>query len=441
VIRPLPALGGAALAGAVAIGFFASPAYAAPALSTVTFAPVGTQETWTVPDGVTSITATLAAGSGHDGILFFPDSTSTTMPGGSGAVLHAEIPVTPGERLLVLVGREGDDTLNAGGGEGTFLASPTRGLLAVAGGGGSGPSEFAGYYRTSITGGEGGAGGTTDGSASTTSAAATEMSGGGATQAGGGAGGQRPSTAISQLPIQPCTTPRVAIPGSGGSGPAAVVGGTIVPGPGGLGGQYGDFSDPDPALTGKNSPGGAGGGSGYFGGGGGSYTDANCGGTIPTFDDFVGPGGGGSGYLVAGATQTGTGTNDGDGSLSLSYDTPNGISISDDRVAPGDKVTVTVTGLDDTTDYDIVLHSTPKVLARVTTDAAGSFSQTVTIPDGTPAGAHTITVGGLSGRITVVELLAATGSEPHTAIGAIGATLLLVGGAAILLARRRRRIA
>jgi LPXTG-motif cell wall-anchored protein len=111
----------------------------------------------------------------------------------------------------------------------------------------------------------------------------------------------------------------------------------------------------------------------------------------------------------------------------------------------------------------VVIYSTPTVLGTVVTDAAGTFSKPVTIPD-LVAGAHTlvaygtdssgnprsmalaVTVGGTPARPTATTTatsshgtLAYTGFEAVPAVALAGG--LLVAGAALLLVARRRRTA
>ncbi|MFF2371577.1 hypothetical protein [Agromyces sp. NPDC058110] len=58
----------------------------------------------------------------------------------------------------------------------------------------------------------------------------------------------------------------------------------------------------------------------------------------------------------------------------------------------GGAITVSGTGFEADTTYEIELHSTPQALASVTTDGDGAFSGTGTIAASTPAGAHRVVV-------------------------------------------------
>ncbi len=123
-------------------------------------------------------------------------------------------------------------------------------------------------------------------------------------------------------------------------------------------------------------------------------------------------------------------------------------TLSVDKVTAGDQITVNGSGLPANTPVDIVLHSDPVTLATVTTSASGTFTQQVTIPANTPAGAHTIQVTATGITAPAVDLtvtaagpvLAATGANATPAI--ITGSVLLGGGIAALLIvalRRRRR--
>jgi hypothetical protein len=119
----------------------AAPAGAAPVQLPFTFS--GGSQFWTVPTGVTEATFTLqgAAGGGAAG----------GGAGGLGAEIRATIPVTPGERLTIVVGGEGTSLGIAG-----FNGGGGGGGLVGGGGGGAGGSTSA---ATDGAGGGGGAGG------------------------------------------------------------------------------------------------------------------------------------------------------------------------------------------------------------------------------------------------------------------------------------------
>jgi hypothetical protein len=265
------------------------------AVCTVTFAATGAVDQWTVPAGVTSVAVTLAAGSGA--------SSTAGGQGGQGGRVAANVPVTWGEQLTVVVGLAGADggsggnggfggggsagipqggRAGGGGGGGSFLFETTGGpstLLIAAGGGGGG----GGNSSTS-----GGAGAVQGPGADGTSASTPTAGGGGAGIAAGGSGGLGAGGPVSK--------------GSAGSGPATSANAV------GHGGAGGNSPSPSPDTT------GGGGGGGYFGGGGGGVQDPLA--------IFAGGGGGGTGYLDPSATQVSVSTNTGDGSVVITYAEP-----------------------------------------------------------------------------------------------------------------------
>ena len=165
---------------------------------------------------------------------------------------------------------------------------------------------------------------------------------------------------------------------------------------------------------------------------------------------------------VAGATATYTPTGNYVGPDSFSYIATNGnghslagtvnvtvsaatMTLSTTQVEQGGSLTVSGAGFVAGSSVQIVLHSSPVVLATVVASPGGTFSQSVLIPSATVAGIHTIVVDGgtvvaTSGNLTVIPVLALTGVNP--APGLIGAAALLATGmAALALAATRRRSA
>jgi hypothetical protein len=125
------------------------------------------------------------------------------------------------------------------------------------------------------------------------------------------------------------------------------------------------------------------------------------------------------------------------------------ISPSTSTPAPGDSITLTVSGLTPGTEYQAVLHSTPVLLGSGTANASGVLTLTVTIPSSTTPGAHTITIAAVSdpnSTLAVIALtvagaaLAETGVTPGAGIVA-AIVLLLLGAGALAAVRRRRRAA
>ena len=233
-----------------------------------TFSTVGTH-TWTVPDGVDEVNATLLGASGDPG---------QAASAGLGGETVATLPVTAGEELEIFVGgaasgssggfNGGADTgdNNAGGGGGASDIRQTGATLSdrvLVAGGGAGSGEGA-------EPGVGGDGGGLEGGSGTDSPDADGGDGGGGgTQTSGGAGGDAR----------------------------------------GDGGTFGDGGAP-----GTSFEAGGGGGGGWYGGGGGGRPSTSDG-------DGGGGGGGGSSYIddVANGT-TSAGVNTGDGEVTLEYD-------------------------------------------------------------------------------------------------------------------------
>lgn len=129
--------------------------------TTLLFSPLeltftGEVQIFTVPFGVSSITVTLYGGSGQNGLY---------SPGGRGAMIKSTIPVSHGEKLLLVIGSSGKQRYNGGGkggnggsrgGGGGGATDIRRGLyslsdrILIAGGGGG-----AGGYYDDATGGDG----------------------------------------------------------------------------------------------------------------------------------------------------------------------------------------------------------------------------------------------------------------------------------------------
>lgn len=214
----------------------------------------GTVQTFTVPAGVTSVTAYAWGAGGGNG-------SYANYYGGAGGFATGIITVTPGDTLYIAVG---------GGGLPSNGASGTGGL-------GGWPNAGFGTRGDASGGGGGGYSGIFSGSATLQQINSLLIAGGGGGgtgyQAGGGGGGNNGSNGAG------------ANTGKGGSqaaGGNAGNGDTSPPRAGSAltGGNAGGTGQDDPATTGIND--GGGGGSGYYGGGGGASDGSG--------------GGGGSGY-------------------------------------------------------------------------------------------------------------------------------------------------
>lgn len=307
-------LAAVALAMAVSAPAQAAPAEPEPTSVTEHFAYSGQQESWTVPEGVTSITATVAGASGFD---LAGNEAKTPRSGGAGGVVQTEVPVSPGTELLLLAGQHPapdrganpvfgnrpEDSLFPGGG-GSFLATADEILVAAGGGGGGSRDWFSGAISA-----DGGAGGFALGGPNGRDGGPDAIyAGGGATTTGPGTNGP--------------ASPTVQTPPA--SFAAHVAAGQIVPAFGG----------------GSSVTSIGGGGGGYYGGGAGGEDLSPSGGA-------VGSGGGGSGHLADGLTALSTGANTGHGSITIEYAAPPTISGPDTAEATvGDPFgyTPTVTG-------------------------------------------------------------------------------------------------
>jgi hypothetical protein len=215
------------------------------------FSYTGTEQTWVVPSGVTSIDVDVRGAEGGAGDI--------TTPGGKGGRVETTLTVTPGETLYVYVGGQGGDLVPPNtAGFGGFNGGGPGGIDDVDGNGpargGGGASEIrrggnTPENRVAVGGGGGGAeccqdgnggdGGGTTGAAGGTSGGSSP--GGGGTQTTGGSGGNNGAPGIFWQG------------GTGGNGNRA--------GGGGGGGWYG-------------GGGGGGAGLGSGGGGGSSYPPA-----------------------------------------------------------------------------------------------------------------------------------------------------------------------
>lgn len=121
------------------------------------------------------------------------------------------------------------------------------------------------------------------------------------------------------------------------------------------------------------------------------------------------------------------------------------LSLSSTSAAPGQQITLTVTGLTPGDGYEAVLNSAPMLLGSGIANGNGVLRLTVTIPRGATVGAHTITIAAVStpsailasAAFTVTGSLALTGpSSPPSLLSS--ALVLLFAGAGVLLGRRSR---
>ncbi|MFC0453637.1 glycine-rich protein [Rhodococcus jostii] len=210
---------------------------------TCTFTFTGNAQSFTVPEGITSLAVTATGGRGGNST-----GSNGAILGGLAAVATGQLTVAAGDALYIQVGGNGGD----GDGEAGYNGGGGGGTGASGGGGASdvrtGTGELA--DRKIVASGGGGAGDTYIGGAGNNLMGAVGQAGGG---------------------------------GGGGGGATDTVGG-----PGGNGGSDPHGSPGEAGVGGAGAVTGGGGGGGWFGGGGGTE---NLGG---------GGGGGGSSYAPGG---------------------------------------------------------------------------------------------------------------------------------------------
>jgi hypothetical protein len=394
-------------AGALPIGCAASGS-----VVTCTYTATGSEQTFVVPAGISSVAATAIGAPGANGGT---TGGGTVGLAGAGAMASATLSVTAGATLYLEVGgtptvgtcvfsscvggfNGGATTVDGGGGGGgasdvRTVPSASGGTLAsrllVAAGGGGGGRASVGQV-----GGDGGAAGA-DGDAG------TPNPGGG----GGSAG----------------------TPTAGGTGGASI---------------NGDGSD-GAAGQGGASFGGGGGGGGLFGGGGGGK------------DDTGGAGGAGGGSSFAPGGMVGL---SGDpASVTIVYVVPSAPTVPSgvSAVLHGHSATVSWTAPSTTngaalTAYTVTTVQTPVRSCMVTTPVAGVLPTTCVVTGLADGVSYTFVVtasnsagtsaaSAASAAITVAaapDPLADTGAQPQGPLLA-GIGLLVAGGVLMTLARRR----
>ena len=225
--------------------------------------------TFTVPAGVTQVSAVVVGGggggAGSDG-----DRNEGNTGGGGGGLAYGTFTVTSGESLTVTVGGGG---LTSSGGDGTAGGNSTiaRGAtVLLSGGGGLGGQERSTAARAGGSSGgterDGGGSGGSSGSA-TDNNSGSGGGGAGGYSGNGGNGGSNGGT------------------GAAGSGGGGGGGDSVTTGQAGRGGGVGLFGE---GTSGAASGGGGSGSTNYFYGGGGGARD----------DDSSGPGNGGGNGAV-----------------------------------------------------------------------------------------------------------------------------------------------
>jgi len=285
-----------------------------------TFSYTGSQETWTVPTGVSSLTVDGYGGMGGHG------SSDLNARGGLGGRVQATISVTAGSTLYINIGGVGGSTTSnpgtgyeptfndysAGNATGGFVGGANPGgngggagggatdvrfdgsdlsdRIYVAGGGGGGGQQ----RRKTQPGGDGGHGGGTTG---------------GAASDGGASGTNQTDSSLTRGPN-----------GNGGNGGA---GGTASAGGSGGSSNGSNGSSGTGGSGGTSGRVGGGGGGGYFGGGGGGDSGGS---------DAGGGGGGGSSFCsttyCSSITHTqGYTTANANGTLTFTYTSRTGYKV------------------------------------------------------------------------------------------------------------------
>jgi hypothetical protein len=230
-----------------------------------------TEQTLTVPSGVTSVNIEAVGGQGGTGQAN-GGFNSSNIPGGFGGVVNADVPVHPGDTLNVYVGEHGNylggcgyhqggNGSWAGGGGSSAVLDGSVEVVEAGGGGGSGYCNSGGsaYCATGV----GGAGGNPNGTDGGSGWVSYYFASGGAY---GGTGASQSSD--------------------------------------GTGGTYIASNSGQSGSNGSNGTGGNGGSTtnAYGGGGGGGYKGGGGGGAAFFSDAASGGGGGGSSWATSSAT-------------------------------------------------------------------------------------------------------------------------------------------
>ena len=254
----------------------------------------GSDQTWTVPAGVTSATIQAwGAGGGSD-------SSGSGQYGAAGGYATGILALTPGNVMKIVVGQggilgtQGGSAGSGGGYSGLFLTSVSHAnARLIAGAGGGAGDENAGGAGGGTTGTDGGEN------------SSLNNHGRGGTQSAGGLAGDSTYTTASEVPP---TAGSALLGGNGG----ADNGNGYVYTPLTYGGGGGGGFEPG------GSQGGGGGGGGYYGGGGGDgngYGNNGGGGGAG--------GGGGSSYIghgdISSATTTSGSTTTSGGASATNY--------------------------------------------------------------------------------------------------------------------------
>ena len=336
-----------------------SPCQVSGQQATCSYASTGGEQSFLVPNGVTSVNvmATGAKGAGGNG--------------GAGGTASATLAVTAGSTLYVEVGGAGEEStepaFNGGGrgagGQGGFGGGGASDVRTVSCGLPCDPLETASLASRAVVAGGGGGGNSGAGGAAGSAGARGDSDGGAGGQAGTAGGG-----------------------GAGGSGGPGNAGG-------GAGGQDGSLgSGGDGGLY--YSGGGGGGGGGLYGGGGGGggglSVDENT-----HFPSTNGAGGGGGGSSYAPGGSVGVASTSAPAFVTITYTIPprpstTGVSCSPSSIPAGDTTSCTATVSDPN-------GGTPTGTVSFSSVAGGSFSPANTCTLANGACSVTYTAGGAGG--------------------------------------------
>ncbi len=368
----------------------------AQAQETYTFGYTGSIVEWTVPAGVTKVKMETWGAQGK--------SAQSGIIGGKGAYMSGEFYITPGDKLLILVGEEGKSTFyNGGGGGGTYIVKvdPTSTNIISTG-------TYAGTKVTPIliAGGGGGTriGASVNGFPGVTSEYGTT---GSYSFASGNGGGITKTSGIKSGGIVGSTSWGSAGAGFVGDGQSDSPSGTG--GTGFLNGSTGGIDN----CNGYNGIiggfGGGGGGGCGGGGGGGGYSGGDGG--------FVA---GGGGSYNAGTSQDNiAGANTGNGKVVITSLYAASLTETKSIACAGDatgELTATVTG--GTAPY------------TYSWSAGGS---TTNVNSNLTAGEYTVTVNDAAGNTTTVtKTIAVNDSEKPTITGSAVTTDLIKTAAVTL---------
>ena len=308
----VPMAGLAALTSAVALS--ASPALADTA--PVFYGCTGSVQTSPVPAGYNEAIVTLWGADGGNAT-----NNLVTTPGGNGERLMADVPVTAGSSLDVIVGCQGgaNGAPNNGaggyGGGGGGGMGDSGGLRGAGGGGASYILPHGGAFSTlyAIAGGGGGAGPLGGDLSSSDNGAGGA---GGNAEQNGSDGGADTDASASGLGGSGGASGNTG--GSGGATGCSCSNGLGLDGSAGQGGNGGSYDSNEGGA-------GGGGGGGLVGGGGGGYGYSSS-----SFGGGGGGGGGGRGGVQNGATLVSAidSANAGDGAVSITYTVAADIAVS-----------------------------------------------------------------------------------------------------------------